>query len=384
MTKSTSRIGVIIAIAMMFLIGCSSTSIVRPDNSNFSGIAPSLAGKTNTTLILMHGMCDKDVAWFDKFATELGKASNFRVVAPTNAKLSTNKQIAVFNTRLTSGTESIDMYGLSFSPATRVYKSERLCRDIQTESKFCKIPGYTGERARVNKFLKDKLLNDCLADVVIYSGPTGKAIRVGIREALEDIYQMRVSSNSGDDPVGFIAESLGSKIMRDALICIEDDTPEGQSARLKGLAMLTYSNSFFLLANQIPLLNAGVQIDCKADPKFLRLLPGELSRGDISDVLRLLPQLGKRDFSDFSFSSALPKPRKLVAFSDPNDVLSYSLYPEDYDEIEVINVEVDNATSWFGLIDNPVAAHTGYKTNKSVIKHIFCGYGRDAPIEKCN
>jgi hypothetical protein len=73
-------------------------------------------------------------------------------------------------------------------------------------------------------------------------------------------------------------------------------------------------------------------------------------------------------------------PIHIVAFTDPNDMLSYPL-PEGYckkysssKSARCTNVLVsNNASSLFGQISNPVTAHTSYDSNKAVIRLIACG-----------
>ncbi len=55
----------------------------------------------------------------------------------------------------------------------------------------------------------------------------------------------------------------------------------------------------------------------------------------------------------------------LVAFTDPNDLLSYTLDESKYaqDGITVYNVLVSNAPTWLGLLERPDTAHLAYLSN---------------------
>lgn len=66
----------------------------------------------------------------------------------------------------------------------------------------------------------------------------------------------------------------------------------------------------------------------------------------------------------------------MVAFTDPNDLLSYRLLPARYaaPDVAVADVLVSNARTWLGLIENPVAAHMNYLANPDVGKLITCGF----------
>jgi hypothetical protein len=65
----------------------------------------------------------------------------------------------------------------------------------------------------------------------------------------------------------------------------------------------------------------------------------------------------------------------LVAFTDPNDLLSYTLQKEKYERpgVAVHNVLVSNARTWFGAFENPVDAHVRYLDNPDVGRLIACG-----------
>jgi hypothetical protein len=69
-----------------------------------------------------------------------------------------------------------------------------------------------------------------------------------------------------------------------------------------------------------------------------------------------------------------------VAFTDPNDLLSYELRRENYREADAdphafrtTNVLYPNTPDWFGLFANPLPAHTGYSSNPEVLDLVVCG-----------
>jgi len=87
----------------------------------------------------------------------------------------------------------------------------------------------------------------------------------------------------------------------------------------------------------------------------------------------------------------------IIAFSDPNDMLSYSIPPgftSRYIDSRLcakttnININVAQVIDIFGIeIANPVEAHNGYKTDERVIALIADGVGNEntSPIinERC-
>lgn len=71
---------------------------------------------------------------------------------------------------------------------------------------------------------------------------------------------------------------------------------------------------------------------------------------------------------------------KIVAFSDPNDLLSWGIpkwYQQQSDSteagIEFTNVYVHNAKRWFGLVEMPGDAHSNYFVSPDVWRVIQCG-----------
>jgi hypothetical protein len=66
----------------------------------------------------------------------------------------------------------------------------------------------------------------------------------------------------------------------------------------------------------------------------------------------------------------------VVAFTDPNDLLSYRLLPARYTapDVAVADVLVSNDSSWLGLVENPMTAHLDYLANPDVGTMIACGF----------
>lgn len=74
----------------------------------------------------------------------------------------------------------------------------------------------------------------------------------------------------------------------------------------------------------------------------------------------------------------------VVAFSDPNDLLTYRILPEhlaeDFKEFRVINVLVSNDTTYFGYLERPDTAHCGYPWNPHVFGMLARGYQAGKPL----
>lgn len=72
----------------------------------------------------------------------------------------------------------------------------------------------------------------------------------------------------------------------------------------------------------------------------------------------------------FGLKAAAMPPVSIAAFSDPNDLLSYSLCRADMgrlEGVEVADIWVRNAFN-FGVFANPLSAHQDYWRNEKVIE----------------
>lgn len=111
-----------------------------------------------------------------------------------------------------------------------------------------------------------------------------------------------------------------------------------------------------MVANQIPLLSLAGQ-----QPT------GNATAATSADSLQQLLRQRR--------PQAAASPLTLVAFTDPNDLLSYTLPPERYaaQGVTVYNIIVSNAPSYLGLLERPDLAHLDYLSNPDVGRLIACG-----------
>jgi hypothetical protein len=71
----------------------------------------------------------------------------------------------------------------------------------------------------------------------------------------------------------------------------------------------------------------------------------------------------------------------VIAFSDPNDLLSYPIpmAVRGFEDMRLVNVDLHVAKwSFLGVFTNPIQAHEGYWTDPAVVHLIACGHGVDA------
>ena len=210
-------------------------------------------------------------------------------------------------------------------------------------------------RASLNGKLKNQLLDECLADAMIYSGDgTGAAIREAAKDALVKGIPLRMAepTKDGDEtPLYMISDSLGSKILLDAikeLSASKNEFVKRTVGRMKAV---------YLRANQIPLLSL---IDWQpTDPN-----PFEPLARPIRELHATRPEL-------HSPGDRLP----IIAFTDPNDLLSYALHDAAYDSdvLRFVDVLVSNQWTYLGAVERPDTAHTSYPDNRCVVAAIAGG-----------
>jgi hypothetical protein len=161
----------------------------------------------------------------------------------------------------------------------------------------------------------------------------------------------------------FISHSLGSRIIMDALTEIVDTLGQARTvAEYPALVadLQEKEMSVFMLSNQL----ANLQIGLPAPNVF----------GQIDSYCRV----DGEHYAQRAF-----KKLNIVAFNDPNDLLSFSI-PRDFVDryldsrlcpvVTNVNVNVANPISAFGIeVVNPISAHGNYDSDERVIELITRG-----------
>jgi hypothetical protein len=260
---------------------------------------------------------------------------------------------------------------LTWSPLTAPYKAE-LAYDHSTD--YGGAFPYT--RASLNRELKRGLINDCMTDVVVYGGANGQAIRRAAKEAVCQAMGGRIDDTACDVPEGaspaalaFVTESLGSKLVFDAILSIwaAAERSDDKTAIPRLATSLASTRMLYMVANQLPLLDAaGTSVADRALEVAL-----EPTRGHSRDVFDVISRARHH-------AAPTAKPMTVVAFSDPNDLLSYRIIAGhlagDLKDFRVVNVIVSNDTTYFKYVERPDTAHCGYTWNPYVFGMIAKGY----------
>lgn len=350
------------------LLGACSTPYRPPriveQDARFPGLIQLAAdtGGQRADVLLVHGMCTHDAGWADQVVAQLRQAIT-AATAPADKRRGPAPgdpgQVEIIPATIDTPAGQLRLDALIWSPLTTPIKRQ-LCYDRTDQAPLCAgEPAYPYTRARLNASLKNLLIDDCIADALIYQGVAREQIQRRMRDAV--LQTLEAGDAPTEQPLMVISESLGSKILFDTLLAM---TREEAGSRAAQLAERAVDRLRFLVmaANQIPLLSLAEQPIAGAARDLAPAAP---------DSLQLLLQ----QRSERKRRPPAGPGLTLVAFSDPNDLLSYTLPPERYasGDVRVYNILVSNATTWLGLLERPDRAHLDYLENPDVGRLIACG-----------
>lgn len=345
------------------------------DAGTFHGLlslAESLPPSSSLKVLWTHGMCTHPSSWVDdrmkRLVASIGGTPQTVSVRPVGSH-----GAALHTHRIALRSTTIDVTFLTWSALTTPYKAA-LTYD---HSKH-----YGGDfpyaRATLNRELKRGLINDCVTDVVVYGGPNGVNIRHAAQEAVCDSIGGRVEGTTCNVPPGgspaalaFVTESLGSKLVFDAIMEVwtaaeKSDDKTAVDRVANGLAA---TRMMYMVANQLPLLDAAGTATAGAIWDASPRQPA--THGNTRHVFDLFSRARRT-------AARTIEPMTLVAFSDPNDLLSYRIVPDHLDgnlrDFRIVNVIVSNDTTYFDYVERPDTAHCGYTWNPHVLGMMAKGY----------
>lgn len=369
----------LVAAAWVALSACTtpySPPVVVKGSVEFRGLADMLSPDQPLHVLLVHGMCTHDVVWAESAMRRLASAMNWNVALQTRERVAlaaaANDRAAV---KLVVSDTSIAgsklrMTGVVWSPLTTQLKQQLLYDDTDEPTDCASNASCKPKRAKLNGELKDKLLNDCLADAMVYQG----ASRSVIRQAMIEAFSIALSDAPTDARVVLVSDSLGSKISFDALSgMLQVEAPGAAQAAASRVA------SIYMNANQLPILGLADQtIPTPGSPRTPGLV-ADAGSGRATQLDSLQSFVAERFRAQLKLNAVFPH-LTLVAFTDPNDLLSYRLLPSKYQsaQVDVADVLVSNQTTYLGLLERPDTAHTSYMENAAVATAIACGIPKSA------
>jgi hypothetical protein len=165
------------------------------------------------------------------------------------------------------------------------------------------------------------------------------------------------------DQYAFISHSLGSRITIDGMQRIASLLDQRDADFTK--ALQNKEIPIYMMSNQLPMLQLGRKMPEVSNQKVAYCQ----ANGD-------------------KYNHRMVAKTSVIAFSDPNDLLSYAIphgFVEKYLDsrlcIDVTNVNINVATIFdaFGLgkLANPIDAHVGYDTDDRVVALIAKGIGNN-------
>ncbi len=319
----------------------------------YDGIAK-LARVSDVNMVWVHGMCSKRDDWPKNEHAILRRAMGARPVSQW-VERSGKAYAAVFQDSL-SGHMVESRYAV-WSPISAPAKTGLKIGDLTDDPP---------DRARLNAYISDRFIADCVADAFVYSGATGDRIRSWVKSQIctafeGQMHQGRCLLTAGDGrPVVVIGQSLGSRILLDAMQEIVDDNNATGRRDALDTRLSRDLQLIFLISNQIHLLRLTDKMNeggtTKAQQSFFGYLQNARDRSADAD----------QPVSDL----------QVIEISDPNDVLSLRFVPDKGNDgdLSVMNVMVSNSSTWFGTVANPVAVHEDYTKNKEVLKLLVDGH----------
>lgn len=175
-------------------------------------------------------------------------------------------------------------------------------------------------------------------------------------------------------PLVLVTESLGSKMTFDAIYGLAVSKTVAEVAA--GIRTLDRLEQIFMAANQMPIL-------ALADQRLPKRRPiTKADAGGYQDALaelialkkmrgKSVPGIANESRCGAGISS---QGIRVIAFTDPNDLLSYILVPaRQAAPYDVVDAVLSNNVTYFGMFENPGAAHGGYLSNQEALRLIVGG-----------
>ena len=364
---------------VLLLAGCSTPyepPVVVHGGADFPGIAHLLerTAAKSVHVVLVHGMCTHNADWAEHAISSLARSIDQDILVPgqkeaRNRLAESEIQIVQQTVPLRGGV--INFSAIVWSPLTTKLKRQLDYDKTKGESDCAAAGTCRPQRARWNAMLKDGLLNDCLADALAYQGRSRAAMRTHMIEALTQVFE-ESKNLSGLGTLAIVSESLGSKLVFDALEEMALHPDASGRSRDAGTKAIQRLGLVFMAANQLPMLGLADQVirDGPADSARGLDIQGEDSLQRLLKAADIVRQTRKKD------EATAPMGINLVAFTDPNDLLSYRLQPSRYNSagVGVTDVLVSNTPAYLGLVARPDRAHTSYLERPAITRLIACGH----------
>jgi len=384
--------------ALTVLIGCSSfgkgvteaileqqqkvdTRICEIKGKAFEGLKPHLDvndDNRDVKVLMVHGVGNHQPGYASEFLDKLVHELDLNVTTQSSKNIqitdphSINKKLG--NLRISRFLshdlkQELLFYELTWSEITA---DDKKVLDYDNSGEF------SFKRAEVNDLLK-KFTNDTGPDPIIYLGQKRDDILRAFAQSFcwmingdwaslpddaEQECKLLNIESLHQDNFAFVSHSLGSRIVIDGLqriatVLAQDSTNPKQIRLVEALKQKTIP--IYMMSNQLPMLQLGRKV-----PEIHNQRQAYCSPDGENYQFRMLKQTS------------------IIAFSDPNDLLSYTIPVEFVQRyldsrlcIDVTNIQINVAPIYdvFGLgsLANPVEAHIGYDSDDRVVGLIAKG-----------
>ncbi len=324
--------------AIFVLTDCTLLS-VRSFQNDFEGLnaAASRANSAGGTLriLFIHGMGHHSPGYSQPLMQGIASRLNL-------SSTGSSRSITIGKENHLYGEVNIANYSSSDGKKVRAYElTWSATTDALKARQFASDATYASSRVLVNRQLKAQLIDDALADPVLYIGRYRNHMQFPIMRAIEAI----LHDYQPQDELAIVTQSLGSYMCYDTLL---------------------KTNYVFMLANQLPLL----ELSEVSNP-----LP---IRRESNTAVKALAEIRRRHKPGARLQrQQAPLALHLVAFSDPNDLLSY---PLDQGSISGSAIVYSNAvvsverSAILGVFAWPLTAHTGHDKSKLVMDLLAFGH----------
>jgi hypothetical protein len=368
------------------LFGCLrpySKSVFDPSAAQFPGIISQWNSTSGSDIrvLFVHGICTHDANGWITPRWDLVMKGYF----PSESMTATSKppvgQVQVIDRENEVGANKLSGCYLIWSALTAADKAQLNYDNLPTDSP--RPSEFIWKRAEKNAKLKASLLSDCLADGVIYAGYRGADIQASMQNTIcEALY--RTTSNGtrsfpptyshGSRRIVIVTESLGSRIVLDAISAFTIE------AEKKGAKALFAFDEAVSPITQIYMLGDPLLILALSRPALTQAAPTtDATTSRTPAMATALSVLSDARVRHHGKHPKEPRAAKLslVAFTDPNGLLSCRLLPNDPvvlgADTRVVNVIASNDTIYIGDVENPLNAHTIYNQNSGEPRILFGG-----------
>src|SRR5215831_16907737 len=348
--------------AICLLTGCTMLSVRRFDN-DFEGLNAT-ASRSNSAggtlrILFIHGMGRYQPGYSEPLMQGIAARLNL-----SNTGLS--RRITIRKESHDYGEINIANYSSSEGKKVRAYElTWSATTDALKAKQFASDATYASDRVLVNRELKAKLVDDALADPVLYIGRYRNHMQFPIMRAIDAI----LHDYGPQDELAIITESLGSYMCYDTLLKMS------RGERIMGERdysadvvqdLIGHTNYVYMLANQLPLL----ELSEVSNPLPLRHAS--------ATAVKQLAEIRRQNKPKARLQQQqAPLALHLVAFSDPNDLLSY---PLDQSSVSGSTIVYSNAvvsverSAILGVFAWPMTAHTGHDKSKVVMDLLAFGH----------